>query len=108
MFDRLFRGPSARARQRTGPLADERRGYLAHCAEQQMAPSTLRHVANYTLEIAEVLRLAERPGEHITWAEIEAAANRWANKPAKRRLLTFRFKGQAYRWLTFLGRLQIN
>jgi len=48
MFDRLFHRPRARARQWTGPLAEEGRRYLAHCAEQQMAPSTLRHIANYS------------------------------------------------------------
>lgn len=107
MLDRPSHSPRVQARQRTGPLAEERRRYLAYCAEQQMAPSTLRHIARYTLDIAEALRLAERPGELITPTEIEAEAARWANERPKRRLLAFRFTGQALRWLAFLGRLQI-
>ena len=58
MFDRLFQNARVLARQRTGPLAEERRRYLAYCAEQQMSPSTLQHIARYTLVIAEALRLA--------------------------------------------------
>jgi integrase/recombinase XerD len=107
MFDRLFQNARVLARQRTGPLAKERRRYLAYCAEQQMCPSTLQHIARYTLVIAEALRLAERPGELITRAEIDAEADRRINERPKRRMLTFRFTGHAIRWLTFLGRLQV-
>ena len=45
-------------------------------------------IAIYTLVVAKALRLAERPGELITRAEIEAEADRWANRrpePAKMR-----------------------
>jgi site-specific recombinase XerD len=87
-------------------LVEERRRYLDFCAGQQMAPSTLRHIARYTLVIAEALRLAERPGERITRTEIEAVAARRVRRRARCRLLTFRFTGQAVRWLKFLGRLE--
>lgn len=107
MFDRLFQNPRVLARQRTGPLAADRRRYLAYCAEQQMSPSRLRSIARYILVITEALRLAERPGELITRAEIEAEANRRVRERRKRRLLTFRFTGEAVRWLKFLGRLQL-
>ena len=80
MFDRLFQNPHVLARQRNGPLAEERRRYLAHCAEQQMSRRTLRDIARYTLLVAEALRLAERPGELITRAEIEAEADRWFDR----------------------------
>jgi integrase/recombinase XerD len=59
MFEQLFERPHALARQRNGPLAGERRRYMVHCAEQQMAPRTLRHVACYTLVVAKALRLAD-------------------------------------------------
>ena len=72
MFDQLFQGSRTLARQRDGPLAEERRRYLVHCAEQQMAHKTLRDIAIYTLVVAKALRLAERPGELITGEEIEA------------------------------------
>jgi integrase/recombinase XerD len=112
MFEQLFKGPHALTCQRKGPLVEERLRYLAHCAEQQMSPGTLRRIAIYTLVVAKALRLADRPGELITRAEIEAEADRWANRhprpPAMRetRLSRLRFTGYATRWLTFLGRLQ--
>src|SRR3954452_9075071 len=112
MFEQLFKGPHALARQRNGPLAEERLRYLAHCAEQQMSPGTLRRIAIYTLVVAKALRLADRPGELVTRAEIEAEADRWANRhprpPAMREthLSGLRFTSYATRWLAFLGRLQ--
>lgn len=112
MFDRLFQHPHALARHRDGPLAEERRRYLAHSAAQQMSTRTLRGIAIYTLIVAKTLRLADRPGECITANEIAVEADRWANRqpqPAKRRGLNHArrsFKGHAMRWLTFLGRLQ--
>jgi site-specific recombinase XerD len=112
VFEQLFERPHALARQLSGPLADDRRRYLAHCAGQQMARRTLRGIAIYTLIVARDLRLADRPGERITRAEIEAAADRWAHRhprpPIMRgtRLARLRFTGHATRWLAFLGRFQ--
>lgn len=108
MFERFLKDPHALARQRNGPLAEERRRYLAHCAAEQKSCETLRGTASYLLIIASVLRLAERSGELITQREIEAAARRWVNRPRKRdekRMLVF--TGHAIRWLKFLGRLQL-
>lgn len=113
MFEQLFERSHALARQRNGPLSDDRCRYLAHCASQQMAQRTLRGIATYLLIVARELRLADRPGEHITRTEIAAAAARWANRhprpPAMRdtRLARLRFTGHAARWLAFLGRLQL-
>jgi integrase/recombinase XerD len=112
MFEQLFERPHALARQRNGPVAEDRLRYLAHCAEQQMARRTLRGIAIYILIVAKALRLVDRPGELIARTEIEAEADRWANRqprpPAMRsvRLAWLRFTGHATRWLTFLGRLQ--
>jgi len=108
MFEQLFERPYALSRQRTGPLAEERRCYLVHCAEEKMSPRTLRDIAGYILVIANTLRLADRPGELITVAEIEAGADRWANRKPKPPVMrkVHRFVGHASRWLTFLGRLQ--
>ncbi len=106
MFDQLFLDQRVLARLRTGPLADERCRYLVRCAEQQMSLSTLRDIARATFVITQVLRLAERPGELITRAEIEAEADRRARQRPKRRMLTARFTPHAIRWLTFLGRFQ--
>jgi site-specific recombinase XerD len=106
MFDRIFQNQRVLARHRSGPLAEERRRCLAHYAELGMAPAGLRHLARATLAVTEALRLAERPGELIALAEINAEASRRARAP-KRRMFTCRFKGYAIRWLTFLGRLQL-
>lgn len=104
MAEYVFKGP------RNGPLAEERRRFLAHCAEQGMSCGTLRNIDIYLVVVAKVLRLAKRPGESITRAEIDAAANRWARRlprlPRAERQSRNRFKGRALRWLSFLGRLQ--
>lgn len=115
MFDRLFRSPRALTAQQKGPLAEERCRYLAHCAAQQMTLGALRVIAVYTLIIAKTLRLADRPGEFITRAEIEAGADRYVklsnrhhpSRPEKRKggYLWHSFRLYAIRWLTFLGRL---
>jgi site-specific recombinase XerD len=116
MFDRLFTSPRGLARHRDGPLAEERCRYLAHCAALRMTPGALRVIAAYTLSIAKTLRLADRPGELVTRAEIEAGADRYVRlssrrhprRPKKRKggFLWRSFKSYAVRWLTFLGRLQ--
>lgn len=108
MFDRFLKDPHALKRQQNGPLAEERLRYLAHCIKQQLSWETLRGTASYILVIAQELRLAERPGELITPAEIEAAADRWVHRPRPRMkdLRMHSFTGHAVRWLTFLGRLQ--
>lgn len=113
MFDALFTRPRTVARQRNGPLAEERCRYLAHCAAQRMARGSLRNTALYTLSVAQRLRLAERPGEVIARAEIEAEADRWVKqvrrrpgRPKQRTGVRQNFIGHAVRWLTFLGRLQ--
>jgi integrase/recombinase XerD len=107
MFDRVFQDQRVLARHRNGPLAEERCRYLAYYAELGMARSRLQHIARYTLAIAEALRLAERPGELITQAEIDAEVCRRAVERRKRRMLTVKFKSYAIRWLKFLGRLQL-
>lgn len=104
MAEFVFRGP------RNGALVEERRRFLIHCAEQGMAPWTLRTIDIYLVVVAGVLRLAKRPGETIARAEIDAAANRWARRcprpPRAERQARNRFRGRAVRWLDFLGRLQ--
>jgi len=112
MFDRLFQRPRALARHQNGPLAEDRRRFLAHSAEQQMCPMALQNIARYTLIVAKALRLADRPGELITKNEIEIEAERWANRQPKPRMMRHfhharrNFIGHALRWLRFLGRLQ--
>ncbi len=112
MFDRLFHKPYLLARQRNGPLAEERRRYLIHCAEQQMSRRTLRNIARYTLIAAKLLRLAKRPNELVSHAEVAARVDRWLARRSRQstarqiRLLGVDFTSHVIRWLTFLGRLQ--
>lgn len=112
MFDKLFERSHALARHLSGPLVDERRRYLAHCAEQRMARSTLRRIAEYLMAAEEYLKLAGRPVATITIQEIEEAGTRWASReslPPIRlhpRVSRQRFICTAVRWLTFLNRLQ--
>ena len=91
MFDRLFHKARVRARHENGPLAEERRRFLTHCAEQQMSAGTLQNIASYTLLVANVLRLADRSGELITKDEVKAEAERRAHrqpKPQRKRPLS--------------------
>jgi site-specific recombinase XerD len=112
MFNQLFKRPQAMARHQNGPLAEERRRYLAHCAKQQMSLETLGQIARNTLIVATILRLADRPRDRITRTEIAAEADRWVNRRSRpRQVLNVRLecrklRGHAIRWLTFLGRLQ--
>jgi len=64
MFDQLFARSDTVARYLSGPLVDERRHYLTHCAVQGMAKSALEAKARLLLSIAEYLRLADRPQRH--------------------------------------------
>lgn len=112
MFDRLFTRPAAQARQRAAPFAEERRAYLIRLADQGASRKSLRLAANYLLVVIDALRLADRPREDITLAEVRDHATRWAGRrPRPRnwaggRAAQAAFLGEATRWLQFLGRLE--
>src|SRR5262249_7495265 len=101
----------ALARHRGGPLAEERLAYLSHLADQGLSTESLQHTARYLLVIAHALRLADRPGELIRFAEIELAATLWARRheiapnPKAGRSARRSFLSHAKGWLQFLGRL---
>ncbi len=59
----------------------ERLRYLAHRAAQGMARLTLRETAVSLLVVARSLRLADRPHELISPAEVERQALLWADEP---------------------------
>src|SRR6266536_201183 len=113
MFDQLFERSHALARQLSGPLVEERRRYLAHCADLGMATRTLRLAAELLLAAEEYLKLAERPDTIIALQEIEEAGTRWSSRkslPPIRlhpKLSRQRFIHHAVGWLSFLNRLQI-
>ena len=109
MFEQLFVRPKALAHQRSGPMIEERLAFLSHLSNLGTARWTLRVVARYLLDVADALRLAQRPGEKIAWAEIREQATRWVRRhrpphpqPSARPL----FIRYATAWLRFLGRFQ--
>ena len=99
MFERLFKRPCVRARHRQGPLSEERRIFLTHCADLGMSDSTLRLLASYLLSIAIFLRLDVRPDDLISAEEIESQADRWANRLSK----SGQSKPKPYARATFLS-----
>ena len=112
MFEQLFACPRAVARQRDGPLAEERLAFLAHLADQGMSHWLLQKFAWHILAAAHSLRLAERPDEMISPVEVEQQAVRWAQRPRRTsqpsnpKLARQRFLCHVTQWLKFLGRWQ--
>src|SRR3954451_16157707 len=113
MFERLFRHPHALEPHLNGPLAEERRRFLCHRAEQGYRHRGLRVLAYYLLACARSFRLADRPGEIISDAEVEEEATLWADRSPqpsglkRRRFSRGQFLCFARAWLRFLGRLQM-
>ena len=105
MFNTLFTDPQVLARHQTGPLSEERLAYLtSYYTARGASRSAISDTARFLLVITHALRLAERPGVTISYAELHEAATRWANKhPRKAAKTVSRFINQAIRWLTFLG-----
>ena len=77
MFEELFEGPIARARQRESPLPEERRRFLSHLRALGYARSSLRAIACELIVIATRLDLSG--SEPFDAAGVEAAARRWAS-----------------------------
>jgi len=112
MFEQICKAPYALARHRQSPLAEQRQRYLEHRAKLGMSPGVQRASAGYLLAITEYLRLAERPDDLITTAEIEIMADRWAKRSSRRpqtaggRETRKRFIMYATDWLKFMKRWQ--
>ena len=110
MFEELFSGPIARARQRASPLVDERRQFLQHLKELGYALTSLKAVACELLVIVRGLDLSGDDAVDI--ATVDAAAQRWARQQIRRHrstnsaISTRNFRYWATQWLQFLGRLQ--
>jgi site-specific recombinase XerD len=108
MFDELFDGPFARARQYKSPLPDERRRFLNHLKALGYARSSLRAVACELIVIATRLDLGG--AEPLDGTVVVAAAGRWAAHQMRRHhttnpaLSTRNFRYWAEQWLRYLGR----
>ena len=102
MFDQLFKSPSALARHRHAPYAEERARYLRHCAEQGYTRETLLLKARELVWVAR--RLSIYPSLRVTPEQLRCVADDWKERegcPSQPR----RFIEVARPWLKFLGRL---
>jgi integrase/recombinase XerD len=112
MFDQLFTSPRALKRYSSGPLLEERLGYLAHCAAQGSTRSSLRLVAQHQLSLVDYLHL--ETVDSVTVEQINAATDLWVGRqpqPHSHNVTDFRygkmrFISDAKQWLGFLGRLR--
>jgi integrase/recombinase XerD len=108
MFEELFDGPIARARQRESPLPEERRRFLRHLQPLGYEHSSLRAIACELIVIATRLDLSG--SDPLDAAVVEAAARRWATHQLRRKhstdaaLSRRNFRYWAHQWLGFLGR----
>jgi site-specific recombinase XerD len=112
MFDQLFKSPEAISRHSNAPYAEERRRYLAACAQQGNSHSTLLFTAEDLFWVAD--KLSIYPGlKHVTMEQVRAVADDWRkreracghrlNKMSTRQ----RYLRLAVSWLRFLGHLHI-
>jgi integrase/recombinase XerD len=116
MFEQLFRFRGPLNAHLNAPLAEERRRFLCHRADQDIGRNGLRVLAYYLLACTQYLRLGDRPGELIAYAEVETQATRWASRSSKspnmrkikgRRSSRGEFLRHASSWIKFMGRLQM-
>lgn len=110
MFEELFPGPIALARQRTTPLAEERRRFLHHLKDLGYARSSLHDVACELVVVVRQLELAD--DGPVAPVAVDVAAKQWAmqqirrHRSAKAAISIRNFRYWATQWLRFLGRLQ--
>jgi integrase/recombinase XerD len=108
MFEDLFAGPTARARQCESPLPDERRRFLSHLKGLGYAPGTLKVVACELIVIGTRLDLSGTGPLDVS--VVDAAARRWARHQLRchhstNPSLSIRnFRYWAEQWLRYLGR----
>ena len=76
MFQELFTGPIALARQHESPFPEERRQFLRHLKDLGYARTSLHAVACELVVITRHLDLSGRDALDV--AVVEAAARRWA------------------------------
>ena len=110
MFHQLFTCPRAIERHLTAPFLEQRHRYLQSCAQRGASHATLRFTAAQLLVINDYLSL-DTEGD-ISLAQIEAAADRWIQRPSQCHRRTdssaarTKFIAEAKHWLVFLHRLR--
>jgi integrase/recombinase XerD len=109
MFEDLFDGPIARARQLAHPYADQRRQFLDHLKHLGYARTSLKAVACELLIITDRLDLCGTSQVAIT--TVDAAARDWAAHQVTRghstsaKISERNFRYWATEWLRWWGRL---
>ncbi len=109
MFEELFTGPIALARQHESPFPEERRQFLGHLKDLGYARNTLHAVACQLVVITRRLDLSG--WDALDVAVVESTARRWATDHSRRRgrattaLAVRNFRYWAVQWLQWLGRL---
>jgi site-specific recombinase XerD len=107
MFETLFQRLKVIARHQSAPFAEERRRYLAHCAQQGYAHNTLLFKARELLWVA--YKLDRYPDLHLTLDQVEAVARDWderrrcCGQSVSDYWTHRRFMDVARPWLRFLG-----
>jgi site-specific recombinase XerD len=109
MFEDIFEGPIARARQLAHPYAAERRQFLDSLKRLGYTRTSLRSVACELIIVANRLDLAGASPIDIT--TVEAAARRWGADQVRRgrstspRISERNFRYWGTEWLRYWGRL---
>ena len=78
MFETLFLFPRVRLRHAEGPLAEERKKFLAHLASEGLARETLMGYASELLVVAAVLE--QKVPDQIELSDIDRCARQWAKR----------------------------
>jgi site-specific recombinase XerD len=110
MFNQMFKCSRTIERHLTAPFMEQRLSYLEYCAQRGASQATLRLTAPHLLVINDYLDLEAE--SDISLAQIEAAADRWIQRPNQchRRkdssATRTKFIAQATHWLSFLNRLR--
>lgn len=110
MFNQLFTCPRTIERHLAAPFMEQRQSYLHFCRQRGASRVTLRSTAAQLLAINDYLTLDAQ--SDISLAQIEAAADRWIQRPKQchRRkdssATRMKFIAEATHWLSFLNRLR--
>ena len=109
MFNQLFTCPRTIERHLAAPFMEQRQRYLHFCRQRGASQTTLRITAAQLLVINDYLTLDTQ--DDISLAQIEAAADRWIQRPNQRHrrkdssATRTKFVAKATHWLSFLSRL---
>jgi hypothetical protein len=110
MFELLFTRASAITRHQLAPLAEERRSFLRHLAQQSYRPRSLRSKASQLLAIVQQMNRVRGTSP----AQIERATknrrhlSRLDRRSRPGRLCRAAFRHTATTWLQYLGWLSIT